>query len=257
MERPLSNPNLPSGNIVLAAVGRKYKDVLCDAFDDLGINILWLPNNNKLDNRVSGHADMMLHHLGDNSIITAADTYDVVTNSLYEAETEGPAWQISISERQLQSEYPNDILLNSLRIGEYLFCNIVHTDVRIIDYCVSNSIKCITIKQGYAKCSVCIVDEKSVITADKGIAEIIRAYGIDVLLISDGYIDLMGYNSGFIGGSSGKIAKNILAFTGVLDEHPDRNEIINFIESKSVRPLFLTPKKCFDIGSIIPLIEYI
>jgi predicted acetyltransferase len=52
------------------------------------------------------------------------------------------------------------------------------------------------------------------------------------------------------------IADNKIAFTGMIDHHPDETAIVRFLESKSIIPVFLTKRKCFDIGSIIPLIEF-
>ena len=46
-------------------------------------------------------------------------------------------------------------------------------------------------------------------------------YGIDVLLIRPGYIELPGYPYGFIGGTNGNLSKDIIVFSGSLKEHPD------------------------------------
>ena len=111
----------------------------------------------------------------------------------------------------------------------------------------------VNIAQGYAKCSVCVVDGRSVITADRGIAKAALSAGLDVLTVTPGYIELEGFDCGFIGGASFKLAPDVMAFTGTLDGHPDRDAIISFLAVRGIKPLFLTGRPAFDIGSALPL----
>ena len=64
-----------------------------------------------------------------------------------------------------------------------------------------------------------------------------------------------GADAIYIGGSAFKIAKSTIAFTGKLDLHPDKNKIIDFIETRNIHPVYLTDKEIFDIGGIVPLTE--
>lgn len=243
--------------VALVAVGIRYRGILEDALTRLRIAALWLPDSNLLDPRVCGHADMMIHHLGGEKLAVSADTYDSFINSPKFSEYMGLTWKIHNSGQALQNEYPHDILFNSLRIGSYLFAHIKHTDVRILEYCEQNSIKTVDVRQGYAKCSVCIVQDHAAITADSGIATVMRREGLDVLLIRAGFIDLPGFDHGLIGGASGKIAADRIAFTGRLDLHPDCREILRFLDKQNVQPVFLAERPCFDVGSIIPLTEFV
>ena len=113
----------------------------------------------------------------------------------------------------------------------------------------------ISCKQGYARCCTCVVDEGAIITSDRGIAAAARKKGIEVLEISAGHIALEGFPYGFIGGASFKLEKNILAFTGTLDRHPDREAIGQFLFLRKVHPVYITQEPVFDIGSAIPIIE--
>ena len=90
---------------------------------------------------------------------------------------------------------------------------------------------------------------------DEGISRAALSLGLDVLKITPGYIELPGYEYGFIGGCCGKISKNELAFTGKLDGHPDREKILAFLAEKRISPVFLTDGPLFDAGGIIPLCE--
>ena len=99
------------------------------------------------------------------------------------------------------------------------------------------------------------VDGESLITADRGIAAAATKNGLSVLLISEGHVALDGFPYGFIGGAAFKIANDCIAFTGNLNEHPDRGRIVEFLRKCGIRPLYLTDHSAFDIGSAIALWE--
>ena len=142
--------------------------------------------------------------------------------------------------------YPRDIGLNAAVVGDYLICNVKYTDETVLEH----ADKIIDVKQGYAKCSVCMVDENSIITSDAGIYSAAKKNNIEVLLISKGHITLDGYNYGFIGGCSGLISKNKLAFTGSIAVHPDYEKIKKFCEGRGVEIVSLSNEKLYDYGSM-------
>ncbi|MBP5166071.1 MAG: hypothetical protein ILP09_02280 [Oscillospiraceae bacterium] len=113
--------------------------------------------------------------------------------------------------------------------------------------------KIINVKQGYAKCSVCVIDEKHIISDDPGIYSACEKNGIECLYVRKGGILLDGFDHGFIGGSCFKANKNIVAFTGSLKKHPDEYIIMKYLEKLGIETVFLTNEPCFDVGSIIPL----
>ena len=101
-------------------------------------------------------------------------------------------------------------------------------------------------RQGYARCSVCVVDENSIITADAGIAAAAEGRGLDVLRIQAGFFELP---------SCFKLSKTELVFTGTIDRHPDRGAIIGFLHDHGVEALYLRDEPAVDIGGIIPIFE--
>ncbi len=107
----------------------------------------------------------------------------------------------------------------------------------------------IHVKQGYAKCNICPVTERAFITSDKGIATVCAKFGFDVLLIESGFIQLEGFDTGFIGGASFKISQSEMAFTGSLNLHPSKAQIEAFLNRYGVKPIYLTEQEIFDIGS--------
>lgn len=243
-------PNLPTAKVKVVLISEcAGQDVLQNLADD-GIEPLVVPSCKFIAPPVSAHPDMLFHHLGGSNMVCCYGTDKAVCKRLKDL-----GFQLIMSDSKLNPNYPYDIALNSARIGNFLFCNKKYTDKVIIDYCIKNGIKIVPVKQGYAKCSVLVVDSNSAITYDKSIAEAAKKHGIDVLLIRPGFIKLPGYNTGFIGGCGGKLSKNELYFCGSITEHPDYNEIKLFLKARGIEIKILGKGPLLDIGSIIPLLQ--
>lgn len=150
----------------------------------------------------------------------------------------------------LSYDYPGHAIYNGCSTGKYFIHNLKITDSKLLQAAESAGLTMVHVAQGYAKCSVIVVDEKSIITADRGIQKAAKSAGLDVLLINPGQVVLEGYPYGFIGGASGKVEKTIL-FNGDLREHSDFNEIKDFIESRGLSIKYFEGYPLTDIGSII------
>ena len=185
------------------------------------------------------HPDMFCFKLDDNNWIF----YDEIKADL-------SGVKIDFIPTPTSGEYPHDVGLNAAMFGGYLICNVKHTNKKIIEYAKKTGKNIIDVKQGYTKCSVCIVDEKSIITSDDSIYKKAMQNNINVLLIVKGHINLEGYDCGFIGGCSGLIDKNKLAFTGNIKLHPDYENIKSFCNNRGVEIISLSDKKLYDYGSL-------
>ena len=152
--------------------------------------------------------------------------------------------------KSLGKVYPQDIPYNAACTGRFFIHNLRFTAPELIETAGNLGMKMIDIRQGYAKCSIVIVDENSIITYDHGIAEKCRSCGMDVLEIRPGHVLLPGYDTGFIGGTSGRIG-NTIVFNGNLAEHPDFCAIKAFIEGKGLTLKWFEDWPLTDIGSII------
>ena len=71
--RFIETPHLPQGKVGLCALGEKYRDILEKPLKNLGMTPFWLPENRTVDPRLSGHADLVLLHLGGNRVLTYLD----------------------------------------------------------------------------------------------------------------------------------------------------------------------------------------
>ncbi|MBZ9608878.1 hypothetical protein G9F73_013800 [Clostridium estertheticum] len=207
-----------------------------------GYNLLICPPSNILYEAVCGHPDMLMHILG-KDIIVHKDMDNEFILSLILLN-----YKVYKSNSTLKDKYPYDICLNSLSLGNLFIHSFNFTDTNLLSLLKTR--KLINVKQGYTKCSTCIVNDHAVITSDVSIAKALSIEKIDILLIPPGDIILPGLNYGFIGGVTGLIEDNVLAFYGHLDHYLYGKEVLNFLNKHKVEPVFLRNGKLIDRGSI-------
>lgn len=250
MSRFTVSANLPhkAGTVLL---GEKYAEILDNSIKNAGIQPVYVPDNTFVDPRLSGHADLSALHLGGEKCLLSLH----LKGTGFSQWLEGIGAEISYLSDPMGKEYPKDAALNCCIVGDSLICNKKTVAQGIAEYFTSKNSRLINVKQGYTRCSVCVVNEKAVITSDRGIAKAVNAAGIDVLLISHGYVNLSGFDYGFFGGAAFKIGTDQIAFTGTLDKHPDKLKIYEFLRKNRVEPVFLTALPIFDIGGAIPILE--
>lgn len=214
------------------------------ALSRLGYAVIKTYECSAVQKPVCGHPDMMLCKLSD---------YDYVAEAGFSIffKAHFPDRNIIAGTSRLSDKYPLDIAFNCARVGDCLFCNASYTDKAILEYCEKNGIKIINIRQGYAKCSICVVADNAIITADRGVFNKARENGIDALLTENRGIVLDGFNEGFIGGATGLLEKDLLAVNGNLDLHKDRDAIRLFCKSHGVEVISLSDEPITDIGTII------
>ncbi len=148
------------------------------------------------------------------------------------------------------SPYPGDVRYNAACTGSFFIHNLNYTDPALLCRIRSLGIPEIHVRQGYTKCSLAVIDEKAVITSDKGIAKALAPYGLDVLLIEKGHILLPGFDYGFIGGTCGRLGQEIV-FNGNLAAHPDFRRITDFISARGLKTRYFPEYPLEDIGSIL------
>ena len=239
-------PNLPKGDTALAAVSFAYPDIL-RALRALGMELIEIQPSRRLSAPVSSHADMQLHHLGGNHVVTVraeASLKDALKQFDFE---------VIESNNCISDSYPNDVPLNAARVGKFLFCRQDTLDGEISRYCSRHGVSVIPVRQGYAKCSTVVVNESAIMTADLSIAQAAESSGLDVLRITPGHVRLEGYQYGFLGGACGLIGKNKLAFAGNVSLHPDYEAIKKFCGNRNVETVSLADMPLTDIGGILPL----
>lgn len=207
--------------------------------------IILLPPFSVLAEPVSAHPDMLIFPCVSERIIF---THGAYMNECQKAFC-GTGYEIVPISEKISERYPHDILLNAAQIGNYIFGKRANISSSIISYAEKNGKSIIDIKQGYAKCSICKVSEKAIISADPSVLKAAEKLDIEVLKINDSGVGLRGYNKGFIGGASGNDGENII-FCGDIKKHPEGEMIIEFCRSHRKNAVSLSEEELYDVGTI-------
>ncbi len=246
MFKLIKTPHLPESNVRHIIIGEKYRYLLENALITHNLEPIWLKNNPHVDERISGHADLSAVHVGKSIILSEyLKSCEQIHNLI----------NVKFVPDPMQAVYPYDAALNFCIVADKLFYNPKSANAKLVEKCDCKHL--IAVKQGYTKCSICVVDENSIITSDKRIAEKAEIFGMDALYLPEPFVKLDGFDHGFIGGASFKISKSELAFTGAIEDTNIKNKIESFLSERGIKPTYLTDKPIFDIGSAIPLTEYI
>lgn len=215
----------------------------------LNLEAIKIPKCNKIYDAINGHPDIQMNILRNSTnidIIIHKDISEDFRNILEEKRI-----KYIVSEKSLESSYPYDIILNALILKDYFIHTLAYTDENLFN---SQKSKInINVPQGYTKCSVLPINEKALITSDKGIYKVLKEYDFDILLLPPGDILLPSLDYGFIGGTGGMISPDKIAFFGELDQYKYGNEIKNFLLKYGVTPIYLRKGKLIDRGSLFVL----
>ena len=193
---------------------------------------------------VNTHPDMQIHFVCDKTAVVAPEAYD------YYKEALPKEIKLIKGVKSPESKYPFDIGYNVARVGKKIIGKLDFVDPVIKDIYQSQGYELINVNQGYAKCSLCVVDENSVITEDEGLFRAL-SQKMDVLKVESGNVALKGFENGFLGGASGFLGKNKLAFFGDIKLHPNYNDIKFFTEERKIDIITLSSTKLEDFGSIL------
>ncbi len=212
-----------------------------------GFTPILMPPADYLSEGVASHTDMLLF-IGFGKLFCHTRYYEgnkeMIDRLALIAELE-----LSISYEVTGKQYPKDVLFNACIVGNRLICNQKIVSKHILNAARSADFEIINVPQGYTKCSVCIVGDNAIITADNVIARACASYGIEVLQISEGHVSLPPYDHGFIGGASGYHNGKVY-FCGSLDTHPDGEKIKFFCACHGAEVVCLSDDKLQDIGTI-------
>ncbi len=213
-----------------------------------GISCIPLPADPRLSLPVASHPDMLLF-LGDHTLITDQVYYQLAKKEIDLACTKGLC-SLTLTNEPPQANYPGDIRFNAAQVGHYLFCHPMHTSPSVLAYAQTHTLTLIPIQQGYARCSLCPVGDRALITSDQGIAKAAKKHDLDVLLIHQGHVMLPGYSYGFIGGCCGSLGHRLF-FCGDPLLHPSGDAILAFVQAHGYEPITMPGLPLYDSGSLL------
>ena len=137
MIRFVKKPHLPQGRVYQLILGEKYEKVLSGSLLRRNITPIWLNSNKYVDERLSGHCDLMAVHLGGNVLAVQSDIARdcELINNVKLMQTVPPK----------RPEYPYDAGLNICIVGDKLIYNPKSADPNIISKISGITLSC---KQG-------------------------------------------------------------------------------------------------------------
>ncbi|WP_425756908.1 DUF6873 family GME fold protein [Ihubacter sp. rT4E-8] len=202
---------------------------LKEYLNDTGYCLEFVASEGIVDKAISNHPDVFLCKMG--------------------IEQNAPIF--FAAKEDLGKDYPAEAAFNAACTGKYFIHNLNITNEKLLFAAKEMGMILVDVRQGYTKCSVVIVDETSLITYDEGIIKACSKFpDISVLRVAPGFVRLDGYDTGFIGGASGRVGKEII-FHGDLFGHPDFSAIVDFIEKRGLTCKWFPQFKLTDIGSIL------
>ena len=248
----IKRANLPSKKVKYIVCDCRIKPEIEMELLKYDISIIKTKTDDSLQLPVCGHADIHMFHFGGEKFITSKKFNSDFSKAIYNIKEidDCEIFNNACYQKELRHDYPNDVPLNAVKIGEYIICN----PKTVCDEIKADTNRIITTKQGYTKCSVVPVESEAIITDDTDIYNSAKNY-IDVLLVKKGYVKLNGYNYGFIGGCSGKLSNDILAFSGNIDKCIEASNIKAFCKNHGVECISLSSEDLYDYGSLIPILE--
>ncbi len=220
--------------------------ILKESLRSKGYRLIEIKKTDAVYDAVSSHGDIYLCKICD-ELVVAPEQYPLIKEELLLSRA-----KFTLGASSLGHKYPKNVNYNAAQMGGYLIHNTNHTDHVILNKAKEFELELIHVKQGYTKCSLVIIDDKTAITSDRGLAAILKKYDLEILLISPGHVDLTGFPYGFLGGAAGRVGDEII-FNGNLSAHLDYQIIKEFIQQRGLQVTYFEEYPLEDIGSIIQL----
>ena len=217
----------------------------------LGYELVPIQKSNNVYPEISSHVDIFTTKIGD-TLVVEKSQFEDLTFMLKKSE-----YNIVCGKEQIEMHYPDDIKYNVAIIGNYAVHNFKYTDKKVLKLLQEGGYELIDVEQGYTNCSIAVIDNTSVITTDKKIADRLRANNLSVLLLDYTpdikLLDEHGrYSSmeGFIGGAIGKVDNNIIIF-GDLEKIDKDGQIRKFITDRHLTIVEFNGLDVIDYGGIL------
>ena len=213
-----------------------------------GFHLLKLPKDSHLGEAVCSHPDTVLFCHG-GEIITTAEYCDDAAYFFSDLREFSKKTKICFTADERGAEYPRDCIMNALVIGDKIFAKSDTLSDKIKEFATERGYKIIHTNQGYPACTT-LAFGNSAITADKGMAAVLRREGVSVTEIRPGSISLDGCDYGFIGGASG-VYDGCVYFFGDVCIHPDGELICGALRREGFEPISLSDEPLRDLGGMI------
>ncbi len=191
---------------------------------------------------IRSHPDVYLCKLPDRSLIVAPNAPQSLFQKLNEHQI---PWKTG--KKAVGTSFPDTALYNAVMTENIRVFHEKITDQSIRD--VKSGVQKVTAKQAYIRCNLLMLNDKSAICSDGGIAQKLQEAEINVLQINPRGIQLPGFDYGFIGGCLG-LSENRVFVSGSLDFHPQGKQMEAFIQESGFQIVELFKGSLLDVGGL-------
>ncbi|WP_379788835.1 DUF6873 family GME fold protein [Filifactor villosus] len=208
-----------------------------------GINPIFLSEDHRLYKAIQGHPDIIGCPVFSKTIIEK----EVYRRHKKELEN----FEIAEGSTLLSETYPHNVAYNTAVFGKAAIYG-RWIDPVLLRELEQTKVQSFVVNQGYAKCNIVIIDQRSIITSDQGIYRTCRNV-LNILLVSPWKeIELPGLDYGFLGGTCFTRGDEV-CFTGDITKHPDYRKIKDFVEKRNKKLFSMKGGTLVDVGSFLPL----
>jgi len=206
------------------------------------------PAESEVYSSILSHPDIYFFQADNNTLIHAPGVPESLIQELSKNGVD-----LILGEISPRGTYPRTAGYNAVRVGDIVFHNLCCTDPVILEKAREAGLRAVHVAQGYTRCSVLIVNDRAIVTPDRGIARAAEKEGLDVLIVEPGHVFLPGEGYGFLGGSGGKIPGGPVMLLGDLSCHPEASRIKNFLNRQGTGLIEVKGKRLYDAGSLMIL----
>lgn len=227
-------------------IDERMRQIEKERLKSLGYQLLEIKQSKKVYPEISAHVDIFTCKVGAKVIVEPTQYMKMPKMPIF---IEG--------QEEVESKYPFDIKYNVCTIGKKAIHNFEYTDTKLKQELIKYGYELINTTQGYANCSIAIIDDNSAIVTDKGLYKILQKHKIDVLYLEYEpdirLLDNNGYSNkkGFIGGAVSRIGDNKIIVFGDLNKIDENGRIRKFVEQRDLKIIDFKGLDVIDYGGIV------
>ncbi|WP_099203087.1 DUF6873 family GME fold protein [Miniphocaeibacter massiliensis] len=242
------NPFVFNKRVKAVIISYKASEELKKLLKDLNIETIKTLPNTFLDVPVNDHPDLVVHPIDYKNILVCREYFNYYHKKLSKYDI-----NVFSSKNYLEKNYPKDIYLNVSRVGRYFFHKKDCIDENLNEQLIKHY-KPVNVKQGYAKCSTMIIKNETVVTTDLKLHEKYLNLGLKSYLLPPDFINLPGYDTGFIGGTCGNIGKDEIIFYGNLEKYRYSDKLLKILKKENIKYYYPKTDSFIDRGSVIGIL---
>jgi hypothetical protein len=204
--------------------------------------VLWMPPQKYVYQSIAAHPDIFFCQTQD-GVIAAPNAPAEITESVMQSGV-----KIITGQKRVGEKHPETVHYNAVFTDSFFIHNTKWSDETLLQHAVGKKI--IHTTQGYTRCNLLPVSDTAFLCSDRNMEKHLLQQGVDVLFVRPEEILLPGVRHGFIGGCCGVFGKTVVVI-GSLSQHPQGDEIREFLEKNSMEIIELYDGRLWDGGGVL------